>query len=64
MAGLKERGYTAHTLRKTAATNMYQQTGDIYAVKGILGHSSIATTELYARLGEENKKKAAMAISF
>lgn len=63
MAGLKEQGYTVHSLRKTAATNMYQQTGDIYAVKGILGHSSIATTELYARLGEENKKKAAMAIS-
>ncbi len=64
MANLKDKGYTVHSMRKTSATNMYQKTGDIYAVKGVLGHSSIATTEIYAKLGEESKKRVAMAIGF
>jgi integrase/recombinase XerD len=38
---------TAHQLRHTFATELYAQTGNIRAVQKILGHASIATTEIY-----------------
>jgi site-specific recombinase XerD len=38
---------TRHKFRKTYATKMYQHTKDIRLVRDLLGHSDIATTELY-----------------
>jgi len=38
---------TMHKFRKTYATKMYQHTKDIRLVRDLLGHSDIATTELY-----------------
>lgn len=45
---------TAHQLRHTAAGDFWEATHDIRAVSKMLGHSSVATTEVYARfdLGE------------
>ncbi|RPH33805.1 MAG: hypothetical protein EHM90_00055 [Chloroflexi bacterium] len=41
----------AHQLRHRAATIAYAQPGaDLYAVRDFLGHSSVATTQIYARL--------------
>lgn len=46
-AGLEDRGYTVHSLRKVYAVNRYRATGDIKAVQADLGHKSLATTCLY-----------------
>lgn len=62
-ADLENKGFTVHTARKTCATEMYRRCGDIYAVKEVLGHTSLATTQRYVKIGEEQKKKAAMAIN-
>lgn len=59
-AGLENTGVTTHKLRHTAATLMYQY-GDVdtLVLKDVLGHKSIATTEIYTHLSNENLKKAA-----
>jgi integrase len=36
-----------HTLRHWRASREYEQTGDIYAVKTLLGHKSISNTDRY-----------------
>ena len=58
-AGLNGRGLSTHKLRHTAATLMYQQGGtDILTLKSILGHESIATTQIYTHLGETAEREA------
>ena len=39
--------YTPHMFRHSFATYLWDQCGDVYEVKEILGHSSIKTTERY-----------------
>jgi len=59
-AGLDNKGITTHKLRHTAATLMYQHGNvDTLVLKEILGHKSIATTEIYTHLSNDNMKKAA-----
>jgi len=41
--------YHLHCLRHTFAVRRYLQTRDIYLVKQELGHSSVVTTEIYAK---------------
>ena len=61
-AGLDNKGITTHKLRHTAATLMYQHGNvDPLVLKEVLGHKSIATTEIYTHLSNENIKKAAEA---
>ena len=61
-AGLGNLGITTHKLRHTAATLMYQYGNvDTLVLKDILGHESLATTEIYTHLSNENLKKAAEA---
>ena len=49
MAGIKK-NLTFHMSRHTCATWMISLGADLYAVKDMLGHSSIVTTESYAKL--------------
>ncbi len=52
--------YSAHKLRHTAATLMYQQGGvDVLVLKEILGHKNLGTTEIYTHTSTEQLKKAA-----
>lgn len=45
---------TPHTLRRTFATNLYNQSGDIYLTSTALGHKSVETTKkAYARVSPE-----------
>ncbi|MFI3214282.1 MAG: tyrosine-type recombinase/integrase [Eubacteriales bacterium] len=54
---------TPHKLRSTFGTNLYQETGDIYLVADVLGHSDVNTTKKhYAAMNEDNKRKAASAV--
>lgn len=49
-----------HKLRSTFATNLYQETGDIYLVADVLGHSSVDTTRKhYAEMTDKRRRMAA-----
>ncbi len=52
-AGIERKGRSLHTLRHTFALREYYRTGDIYYVKGLLGHSTVAVTERYLRFPDE-----------
>jgi site-specific recombinase XerD len=51
-AGLKRR-VTPHMLRHTAATLLIESGVDIRIVQRLLGHSSIATTEIYTHVSDQ-----------
>lgn len=54
---------TPHKLRSTYGTNLYQETGDIYLVADVLGHSDVNTTKKhYAKLKDERRKAASKAV--
>ncbi|HEY8421861.1 MAG TPA: tyrosine recombinase XerC [Thermoclostridium sp.] len=58
-AGLDPRRYSTHKLRHTAATLMYRYGHvDIRALQELLGHESIATTEIYTHLDEQQLRNA------
>lgn len=64
-AGLDGRGYSVHKLRHTAATMMYQEGHvDMLALKEILGHAHVSTTEIYTHMGTQQLKEAAQASPF
>lgn len=61
-SGLDNLGVTTHKLRHTAATLMYQHGNvDTLVLKEILGHKSIATTEIYTHLSDKNLREASQA---
>ena len=50
---------TPHKLRSTYGTNLYCETGDIYLVADVLGHSDVNTTKKhYAALEDERRRSA------
>lgn len=54
---------TPHKLRSTYGTNLYKETGDIYLVADVLGHSDVNTTRKhYAELEEDRKKSVKDAV--
>lgn len=58
LANIDNKGYTAHSLRHTLATILYQKTNDLLVVKEILGHSTIISTTIYTHVSNLNLKKA------
>ena len=53
-AGIDTRTYSVHKLRHTAATLMYKYGQvDIRSLQTILGHSSVATTQIYTHVDNE-----------
>lgn len=58
-APLKQK-ISPHKLRSTFATNLYNETGDIYLVADVLGHSSVDTTRKhYADMTDARRRMAA-----
>lgn len=53
---------TFHTARHTHATMMLTLGADLYTVSKLLGHTNIQTTQIYAKLVDESKKKAVALI--
>ncbi len=52
-----------HKLRSTFGTSLYRETGDIYLVADVLGHSDVNTTRKhYAAMSDEKRRMAAKAI--
>ncbi|GAA1003339.1 tyrosine-type recombinase/integrase [Nocardiopsis tropica] len=56
-------GWTTHTLRHRFASAAYLAERDIRAVQELLGHASVATTQIYTAVPDDAKRRAAHAAS-
>lgn len=52
-----------HSLRKSFAQRLYDQTGDIFAVQQMLGHQSVATTQDYLGVNYRSVREAVEAMA-
>ena len=50
---------TPHKLRSTYGTNLYRETGDIYLVADVLGHSDVNTTKKHYAAREDERRRSA-----
>ena len=54
---------TPHKLRSTYGTALYRETGDIYLVADVLGHSDVNTTKKhYAAIEDDRRRRARSAV--
>lgn len=53
----REKGYSPHKLRATAATSLIQQGFSIYDVQNLLDHDNVTTTQLYAAHRKDAKRE-------
>jgi integrase len=60
-AGITKR-ITFHCFRHSFATLQLSSGTDIYTVSKMLGHTNVKTTQIYAKVVDEKKNKAAQAI--
>lgn len=64
VSGVLPPGVTAHKLRHRFATKAYRGSGNnLRAVQELLGHSSVATTQSYAGIGDDQLRQAALSAS-
>lgn len=50
---------TPHKLRSTYGTSLYRETGDIYLVADVLGHSDVNTTKKHYAAQEDERRRRA-----
>lgn len=60
-AGIKKH-ITFHCFRHSFATNQLAEGTDIYTISKMMGHTSVKTTQIYTKVVDEKKNKAADAI--
>ena len=56
--GLKPQLWGLHTLRRTAGTQLYRATRDLHVVADVLGHASVSTSAIYAKMDSEVRREA------
>ena len=57
--GITDKNIHPHVMRHSCATNLYEQTGDIYLCAKQLHHKNVSTTQRYAELSKEKQTRAA-----
>ncbi len=57
-----EKAVTFHMSRHTCATLLLYYGSDLYTVSKILGHTSIKTTQIYAKVADDMKRRAVVSI--
>ncbi len=60
-SGIKKH-ITFHSSRHTFATLQLERDTDIYTIKGMLGHTNVKTTQIYAHIVDKSKRNAADVI--
>lgn len=60
-SGIKKH-ITFHVSRHTFATLQLEHDTDIYTIKGMLGHTNVKTTQIYAHIVDKSKRNAADVI--
>lgn len=56
--GATDKHVTPHVMRHSCATNLYEQTGDIYLCAKQLNHKNVSTTQRYAEISNTRQKEA------
>lgn len=56
--GVTTKNVHPHVMRHSCATNLYEQTGDIYLTAKQLHHKNVTTTQRYAELSKAKQKAA------
>jgi len=52
-----EKKINPYKLRHTYATNLLNSGAELVDIKALLGHESIATTQIYTNVGQERMEK-------
>ena len=60
--GLPTKMWGLHTLRRTAGTQLYRATRDLHVVADLLGHASVNTSAIYARMDMDVRRGALEAL--
>ena len=51
-----------HLFRHTYATRLHELGSDLLVIQGLLGHESVATTEIYTRVSAVRQRQAIQAL--
>ncbi len=62
LMGLPTELWGLHTLRRTAGTHLYRATRDLHVVADVLGHASVNTSAIYAKMDMEVRREALEAM--
>ena len=60
--GLPPELWGLHTLRRTAGTHLYRATRDLHVVADVLGHASVNTSAIYAKMDMDVRREALEAM--
>lgn len=60
--GLPPEMWGLHTLRRTAGTALYRATRDLHVVADLLGHASVTTSAIYAKMDVDVRREALEAV--